>query len=216
MKALCLVATLCWLVGLTSAVEDPTDEIYNTAVQSVVYVESEAEVEVVDIFHLLPPIHGKRKPGRLETRVSTGTGFAIGGNILTAYHVVEGTEKISITDIHGRKQEVKVIKFDKKSDLALLSLPKLIPSLVLGKLGPREKVWQIGHPGPMRFVTNEGRFEGFDGKQNVFDISSYFGNSGGPLLNRNGEVVGLVHAIKPGFHMTFGGTIEELSLFLKH
>lgn len=211
MKSLFAVAVLCWLTGLTSIVSDPSGPLYEAGVRSVVLIESEMKVTEIVIFADPSKVPEERE----RTITRTGTGFVLNGRLITCFHVVGGAESIFITEKNGRKQEAKVVKFDEEKDLAELEVKARPPSLYLAKcLKPQTRVWQIGNPGPMRFVmTSEGRYMGGDGKHSVFDLTTYFGFSGSPVLNRQGEVVGMSQALRG--RLAFGATIENLRGFLK-
>ena len=143
-------------------------------------------------------------------REGSGSGFIIdpAGYILTNHHVVEGADRVTVTLSDGRALRASVIGIDPAIDVALLhvSSPTLLPAAPLGdssavKVG--EWVCAIGNPlGYVHSVTvGVVSFLGrklFDQSLDAFiqtDAAISFGNSGGPLINAAGQVVGMTTAI---------------------
>lgn len=170
--------------------------------QSVVLIESESTEEPL--------------PGLIITVVHSGTGFAVEGSIYTCEHVIHGAKKITVTLRTGNKQPAKLIRFDVLTDLAELEIARPPISLRLRTTAPHwfEAVFQIGNPGPIRFAMTAGRFLSFDGVANIFLLDTFFGNSGSPIMDRHGAVIGMTHAIILGTRFTMGGTLQELTNFV--
>lgn len=163
----------------------------------------------------LPP-HRGRTP-RPAPEGGTGTGFIIDheGYILTNNHVVEGADIIKVTLQNEKEYEAKLIGSDPKTDIALIRIVQengehtSFPFLTLGdsqKLAVGEWVVAIGNPfGLSHTVTTgvvsaKGRNIGA-GPYDEFiqtDASINPGNSGGPLLNMDGDVIGINTAIFSG------------------
>ena len=143
-------------------------------------------------------------------RQGSGSGFLIDreGFILTNFHVIDGAERITITLADGRAFRGEVVGTDPAIDVALLRIPKApdLPEAPLGNsdtLRVGEWVCAIGNPlGYVHSVTVG--VVSFIGRK-LFDVSldDYiqtdaainFGNSGGPLINSAGEVIGINSAI---------------------
>lgn len=143
---------------------------------------------------------------------STGTAWSVtGGYAVTSNHVVEACEHVTLYDVNGRMLPATVVIRDIDNDLAVLSvtdvdvdhLPPGLPlSSVSGRLG--SDVFTLGFPlvdvlGRTPKLT-EGIISSVNGYRD--DPASYQtslqiqpGNSGGPLLNMDGEVVGIVSAM---------------------
>jgi len=141
-----------------------------------------------------------------------GTGFLINqaGYILTNNHVVRGADKISVQGKQSEnKWEATVVASDPANDLALLRVsdatftdpPYQLASSKEVRSG--ESVYTLGYPikqamGEELKVTDGiiSARSGFRGSVSQFQISAAVqpGNSGGPLINANGEVVGIVSA----------------------
>jgi len=158
-----------------------------------------------------------------QRQESGGSGFLISpdGYILTNNHVIEGASKIQVhygadeNGNGGRTVSGKVVGRDPATDLALLKIDLDQPMPYI-RLGDSERIrkgdWAIavGHPfafentltvgvisakGRSLFLSEETRsFENFI----QTDAAINFGNSGGPLMNINGEVIGINTAIRGG------------------
>jgi S1-C subfamily serine protease len=156
----------------------------------------------------LPPVSA-RKEGRQEKGYSTGTGFFIttDGYVLTSYHAVkEGNKVVIITQEEEKEVAARIVQVDPDHDVALLkadivSLPLLIsPASGLLK---GDEVFTLGYPlviiqGRAQ-KANFGRVNALSGvKDDIrylqIDVPMQPGNSGGPLIDKRGKVVGIVAA----------------------
>jgi len=154
---------------------------------------------------------------RQEKRIGQGSGFIISedGYILTNHHVVADADKLTVLLHDGRRFEnVEIVGSDEKADLALLKIPgiKGLPTVDLGNsdlIEVGEWVIAVGNPfGLMETVTvgvvsaKGRRIRGDDAS--VYedfiqtDAAINPGNSGGPLLNIDGQVIGINAAIVTG------------------
>ncbi len=150
-------------------------------------------------------------PRDLETpRQGSGSGFLIDrdGYILTNHHVINAAERITVTLADGRAFRAEVVGTDPAIDVALLRIPGNhdLPEAPLGnsdELRVGEWVCAIGNPlGYVHSVTvGVVSFIGrklFDPSLDDYiqtDAAINFGNSGGPLINARGEVIGINSAI---------------------
>jgi serine protease Do len=151
-------------------------------------------------------------PQRDAPRQGAGSGFVIDadGHILTNFHVIDGADRITITLSDGRSMRARVVGTDPAIDVALLSIDAgpsaRLPVAELGdsdRLRVGEWVCAIGNPlGWVHSVTvGVVSFRGrkiFDHSLDDYiqtDAAINFGNSGGPLINARGEVVGINTAI---------------------
>ena len=141
---------------------------------------------------------------------SLGSGFIIDkdGFILTNNHVVEKTDEIKVKLANDKEYDAKIIGRDPKTDLALIRIETDKPLIPL-PLGDSEKlevgdwVFAIGNPFGLGHTVTAGivsakyRQLGAGAYDNFIqtDASINPGNSGGPLLNTQGEVVGINSAI---------------------
>jgi serine protease Do len=137
---------------------------------------------------------------------SQGSGFLISadGYVLTNHHVVDGADKIRVRLADRREFEAKLVGSDAQSDVAVLKLTASgLPFLRTGdskQLKPGQWVVAIGSPFGLEhsvtagIVSAIGRNTGGEQRYVPFiqtDVAINRGNSGGPLLNTRGEVVGI-------------------------
>lgn len=145
-----------------------------------------------------------------------GTGVVIDsrGYVLTNYHVVQGVSKIEVTTSDRQKTTAKVLAHDPETDLAILKidLPRPLPTIKVGTssdLMLAETVAAVGnaygyeHTVTVGIVSQLGRTVQVNEDQvyrNLIqtDASINPGNSGGPLLNLNGEMIGINVAVRIG------------------
>ena len=156
-------------------------------------------------FSICLPAFAQDKPKALGPIAGSGTGFFItaDGYLLTNHHVVEGARDISIKTEKGILR-AKVVKVDKKNDLAVLKVEgkfAALPLLSSRKVGLGEKVFTVGFPRPkvqgFSPKITDGIISSLAGIQDDprdFQISVPVqpGNSGGPLVDQYGNVVGVV------------------------
>ncbi len=148
-------------------------------------------------FSKVPPPLGRIK--------GFGTGFFItdNGYILTNHHVVENSKNVSVK-YDGKILPAKVIKVDKQNDLAVLKTEgkfKALPLISSRKVKLGDSVFTLGFPRPSlqgeSIKMTDGRISSLSGIEDDarnFQISVPIqpGNSGGPLINKDGNVVGIV------------------------
>lgn len=145
-------------------------------------------------------------PSRAERQVGgVGSGFIINndGFILTNAHVVAESDEVSVTLTDKREFKAKVLGVDEYTDVALIKIDAgKLPTVVIGNpdlLEPGEWVAAIGAPFGFSnsvtagIVSAKGRL--FPGESYVpfiqTDVAVNPGNSGGPLFNMRGEVIGI-------------------------
>jgi len=153
---------------------------------------------------------GEGGPGREFKQRSLGSGFVIDkeGFIVTNNHVVENADQIKVRLADEREFDAKIIGRDPKTDLALIQIEgaKELSPLKMGdseKLEVGSWVLAVGSPFGLEqtvtagIVSAKGRFIGAGPYDDFIqtDASINPGNSGGPLLNMNGEVIGINTAI---------------------
>ena len=148
--------------------------------------------------------------GQTVQNAASGSGFILteDGYILTNYHVIEGASTVKVTLYNGDMFDGEIVGGDEDYDIAVLKIGAtgLIP-VTLGdssKLNIGEAVAAIGNPlGELTFSMSQGCVSCVDRAINVdgtpfnmiqVDCSINHGNSGGPLVNSYGEVVGIVSA----------------------
>lgn len=142
----------------------------------------------------------------IVTSDGSGTGFLISenGTVLTNHHVVEGHDRVSVVTSDDRRFPADVTETYPGSDLAVLETGQSgLPSLELAdsmNLIEGDPVTFIGNPLSFRGVANEGtvigpiRLDGLDRPVIMMKAPVYRGNSGSPVFNRDGRVVGIIFA----------------------
>lgn len=132
---------------------------------------------------------------------SLGSGFAIGNDcIITNAHVIEDTNDVTIKTYSGEQHIAYVIGIDDRLDIAVLSIKGGdFPYLPVGntdEIKDGDDVYAIGAPKSMSYTLTKGIISA---KERMIDGYSYIqidaaineGNSGGPLLNDMGELIGM-------------------------
>jgi len=153
---------------------------------------------------------GQIPPGERE-RAGVGSGVIIDvqGHILTNLHVIKGADEITVRFYNKKEVAGKVVGTDAATDLAVIRIPPG-DGVVAAKLGDSDQIevgeWAIAigspfgleHTVTVGVVSATGRSEvGIVPNENFIqtDASINPGNSGGPLLNAQGEVIGINTAI---------------------
>ncbi|MCH9611263.1 MAG: hypothetical protein S4CHLAM81_07990 [Chlamydiales bacterium] len=207
--------------GLLREISKGFSEVASSAVPAVVFIESQMQPTASreparnpfdyfgeeffnDFFGF--PFQSERR----QTPQSRGSGFLVSsdGLIMTNNHVVEKSQKIMVTLNDGRKMSAEVIGTDPQTDLALIKVDgKDFPYLKFGNsndLNVGDWTIAIGNPFGLQasltvgVVSAKGR-----GQLHITDFENFIqtdaainpGNSGGPLLNVDGEVIGINTAI---------------------
>lgn len=163
-----------------------------------------------------PPPQGA-KPRQEEVEkgaISVGSGVVIDekGTILTNWHVADSAPRLKVTFANGLVAEADVVGAQPQDDLAVIRARKipddLKPATLVstGGLRPGDEVVAVGFPFAIGPSVSHGVVSGLkrewdfpDGRRMTnliqFDAAANPGNSGGPLVNRNGEVLGVVTGI---------------------
>ncbi|HYZ91924.1 MAG TPA: trypsin-like peptidase domain-containing protein, partial [Actinomycetota bacterium] len=187
------------------------NEIYRVSAPGVVHIETTTRVQ-----QPLDPFFGNPF-GSTQTQRALGSGFVIdkAGHIVTNYHVVRGANSIQVSFSNNERIKAKLVGVDPSTDVAVLKVDvksRALKSLPLGdsdSVRVGDQVIAIGNPfGLDRSVTAgivsavQRRIEA----PNRLSISHVIqtdaalnhGNSGGPLLNAQGQVVGVNAQIETG------------------
>ncbi len=145
---------------------------------------------------------------------SLGSGVVVdaAGDILTSLHVVDGASAIQVTFADGTTSSATIAASQPENDIAVLqaaTLPQVLVPAVLGNPGAMsvgDDAYVVGNPFGLYGSMSSGVISGFDRvfeRENGAPIEGMIqidaavnpGNSGGPLLNRAGQVVGIVTGI---------------------
>lgn len=187
------------IINETCSQEGIVSAVFNQVQNSVVHITSRTSER--DFFMRMVPIEG------------TGTGVIISsdGYILTNNHVVGGSESLIVALATGEEVRAQIVGVDPNTDLAIIKIDP--PSaLTVAKLGdsdeirPGQMAIAIGNPYRLDNTVTVGvisavnRTLTVDGSYRIrgviqTDAAINPGNSGGPLLNSNGEVIGINSAI---------------------
>jgi serine protease Do len=165
------------------------------------------------------PVLGKAAYGDLldglEPIESGGSGFFIDadGSLLTSHHVLEGQRVVDIRLSDGRTLSARVLGSDAGMDIALLRAESRdpVPFLTLGRadqLRVGQQVAAMGSPYGLEGSLSLGVISGLERDLGVGDFDNFIqtdalvnpGNSGGPLVNLKGEVIGMNSAIVATAH----------------
>ncbi|WP_158266349.1 S1C family serine protease [Allosphingosinicella deserti] len=151
------------------------------------------------------PDSASKDPG-----LSVGTGFFIGpaGHVLTSYHVIDGARRIGCRMPNGIVHDAAIARVSPANDLALLKVEarpaRYLGFAPAGALHAGDRVFTIGYGAANYLGITEPRFT--DGTVSALsglgDENAYMqisvpvqpGNSGGPLVNEAGQVVGIIAA----------------------
>ncbi|MEZ5621016.1 MAG: trypsin-like peptidase domain-containing protein [Burkholderiaceae bacterium] len=157
---------------------------------------------------------------------SLGTGVVIidNGTILTNLHVVSGAKRIKVKFFEGTESDAQLVGVQAENDLAVLRASRIpddmLPAVMrsTGDLRPGDQVIAVGHPFGIGPSVSAGvvsglrrEFRSDEGERVLsnliqFDAAANPGNSGGPLVTMDGQVVGIITAIlNPGEERTFIG-----------
>lgn len=164
------------------------------------------------------------KGEEVEQGVGTGVVIVDKGIILTNLHVVQGARTLKVTFSDGSESVASVTGAQPENDLAVLQAHSIPDDLVAATmrstqdLVPGDQVVAVGFPFGIGPSTSAGVISGLgrsfrspEGEQELtnliqFDAAANPGNSGGPLVTMDGEVVGIVTGIlNPTSHRTFVG-----------
>jgi S1-C subfamily serine protease len=169
---------------------------------------------------------GAGREGMENTETGVGSGVVIvdRGLILTNLHVVVGADRIGVVFADGLEADAEVVGVQPEHDLAVIQAKKIPDDLVAatmrstGGLAPGDHVVAVGFPfgiGPSAsagVISGLAReYQSLRGKRLLtnliqFDAAANPGNSGGPLVTAEGEVVGIVTGIlNPSQQRTFIG-----------
>ncbi|MDD4886046.1 MAG: DegQ family serine endoprotease [Thiomonas sp.] len=205
----------CGLPDFTGLVEKAGPSVVNIRTYKKVAVGSGDEMdeqtrELLRRFFGVPiptpdtPKGGKGAPqGEEERPTGVGSGFIVSpdGYIMTNAHVVDGADEIMVTLTDKREFKAKLIGADKRTDVALVKIDaKALPAVQIGdssKVKAGEWVVAIGSPFGLEntvtagIVSAKGRDTGDYTPFIQTDVAVNPGNSGGPLIDMRGNVIGI-------------------------
>ncbi|MFT4123741.1 MAG: trypsin-like peptidase domain-containing protein [Microbacteriaceae bacterium] len=217
LAVLVLVAALAFRLGGAAA---PSSAATATATPS---ATASADPTVAEVYQSVAPsvVVVQTADGAL----GAGVVAADDGSILTAAHVVDDGSAVTVTFSDGTESTATVASTDASTDIATLSpatLPEtLVPATLGGEAAVGDAVIAIGNPLGLAFSVSSGIVSGLDRSTSddtdsddtdgltgliQFDAAVNPGSSGGPLLNAQGVVIGIVVSIAdPGGDDAFAG-----------
>ena len=200
------------LVAFGAAATSPATEMRRTAIVQAIESQRDAVVNIHG-----QKVVGEEEPGVEARRVNgMGTGCIVDprGYVVTNFHVVEGVRRIEVTLSDGRTTSATLVSHDPRTDLAVIKIPadEPLPVVTIGTssdLMIGETVLALGNAYGYEHTVTRGivsalhrdvevsRTQRYDDLIQT-DASINPGNSGGPLLNVNGEVIGINVAVRAG------------------
>ena len=185
-------------------------DVYRNSEGGVVQVATSGVVETDDPFFGVP---------QQEQRRGLGSGFVIdkSGHIVTNYHVIEGAQEVEVSFSNGEELDAEVVGSDSSTDIAVLKVSadsRALKPLMLGdsdQLEVGDEVVAIGNPlgyertmtagivsALGRVIESPGEFAYAIDEVIQTDAPINSGNSGGPLLDAGGRVIGVNTQIATG------------------
>jgi S1-C subfamily serine protease len=174
---------------------------------------SEQVYQAIQPSFVLITTQGKDSRGKESDSLGSGVLINDNGDILTSLHVVAGAGKVDVIFADGTQSTAQVAIQQPENDIAVLhpdQLPSLVVPAVLGNPGAMQvgdEVYAVGNPFGLYSSLSAGVISGFERTfqppgsdqklQGMIQIDTAVnpGNSGGPLLNRYGQVIGIVTGI---------------------
>jgi serine protease Do len=182
------------------------------------FVPAVAAQNLEDIFRRVSPsvvvVRSKGRDvsvGGVTRFNETGSGFLISdsGRVMTAAHVVNGMDEITVEGVAGEVVRAKIISSDAAADISLLQLERVTAAMRVASLGNSDsvqvgqQVLVIGAPYGLAYSMSAGWISARWPANTIFrdmPLAEFFqttatintGNSGGPLFNTAGEVIGIV------------------------
>jgi S1-C subfamily serine protease len=184
------------------------EQIYRRTAPGVVQITATSVVQSTNPFDIFPS---------QQTQQALGSGFVIdkAGHIVTNYHVIEGAQKVQVSFSDNDQINAKIVGTDASTDLAVLQIDTHSRSLTPLPLGDSDRVEvgdpvvAIGNPFGLARTATSGIVSAVQrsieapngvgiGHAIQTDAAINHGNSGGPLIDARGEVIGVNSQISTG------------------
>ena len=157
---------------------------------------------------------------RVDGNVAQGSGFFVRLEgkrwILTNRHVVSGAEEVSIAPQGKNPKQARTYKISPDLDLAVIECPPDLDAkpltLAKGEVNPGAEVFVLGYPLGIANVISRGIVGAVEDKYFLFDAPISSGNSGGPVVNHAGEVIGVATM---GSHGVDGAVVQNLNVGIR-
>lgn len=193
-----------------AALEEDYTRLVESVVPSVVSITTQTRIRqrvpvVLDAFDLLFGARHQRVVEQTQTGLGSGVIVSTEGHVLTNHHVIAGMEEIRVQMTDGRVEPAELIGSDQATDIAVLKIKGPVQALSFAdsdKIRVGQPVLAVGNPFGLQETVTQGiisakgramRDSGVEFLQT--DAAVNQGNSGGPLLNYRGEIIGINSAI---------------------
>ncbi len=202
-QGMALLLLLMGSIISSAATASSLADNYATTVESVVVIKVQSSETITTKNNVLQ--HTSKQ------NLGSGVIFSEDGKILTATHVVKMADQLKVTLHNGRSYPAEVVATIDYADLALIKITSPPKGLKVAKLGQSsnarvgEQVYVIGSPYGIEFTLTQGilssirtqamELANVDVTMLQTDAAINKGNSGGPVFNENGEVIGIVSSI---------------------
>jgi S1-C subfamily serine protease len=227
-----MIAALAALFLYSALVPEPTpltlDEVNESVAQAIASVTPEPPYsalayQVVQPALVFIQVHSPGKEEDEEEENGLGTGVVVNtdGMILTSLHVVTNATDIQLTFADGTESGAQIVTAMPEKDIAVLQpykLPQVLIPAILGNphaMHVGDEAYAVGHPYGLYASMSSGVISGFERTFRIqnsdqrlegliqIDAAVNPGNSGGPLLNRYGQVVGIITGLANPTDETF-------------
>ena len=200
-------------VQVLAALDSEYTRLVDAVIPSVVSITTSRRVQIpgsaaVDPFEFF---FRSRRPRSAQDRIQTSLGSGVivskEGHIITNHHVIANMDKIEVQLADGRVEPAQLIGTDEQTDIAVLKIEaRKIEPLPLGdsdRVRVGQMVFAVGNPFGLQATVTQGIISA-KGRRAMADSGVEFlqtdaavnqGNSGGPLLNLRGEIIGINSAI---------------------
>ena len=210
---LLLLALVLWRTFLTDDPEPAAVDVEQAVAEAMASTPPDPAVSAQVYQAILPSlVVVQTNNGGEGNGFGIGTGVVVNSDaeVLTALHIIEGASEIQLAFADGTRTSAAVTNVDPERDIAVLT-PAVLPNFVLpatigssSAMRVGDEVFAVGNPLGLVGSLSAGVVSGFDrdfrpeGREEPlrgliqFDAAVNPGNSGGPLLDRRGQVVGIV------------------------
>jgi S1-C subfamily serine protease len=200
--------TLAFLLGIMPSLK-AADIVINPPVEQAI-----VELHITEAESPKAEKDKHKKSQRLQEAaghaICSGAFITPSGLILTAKHCTEGAASIDVVTFDQQHYAATIIATSPKQDLALLHVARNNAAYLppASEVTRGERVFVLGSPLGITGVLNSGIVAKLDGDHMLLDCSALPGNSGGPVTNENGQLIGVVVA---GYWVGFGTTHLNLA-----
>lgn len=213
-KMIALVLSLAMLNIIPVRADEQTTQVENV-------LEKVVELHIT----FAPPPTAEAKKARKTMLIKSGKAICSGafispmGHILTAKHCIEGAEEIEVETYDGQIYQAIPRNISKRADLAVIQIGRFnTPHFVLADTTQQgEPVTIIGSPLGLTRTKTTGTVSKLYGDYTILDCTGVPGNSGGPVLDANGNLLGVVSAMivvlfGPA-HLTVAQSLDSIRFF---